>query len=137
MHHRTQLIERHAAGGRIERQREDRSARCRATAHHRARRVHRQGHRLVAQSVGQAAGDTSRLDAKGVSDRSGILDVVVVRVQEPVGAEDRREVGREALRVVGAKDALINRQHRQQRRAERDARTVIKELQRTRDIQRR
>ena len=125
MHHRPHLIERHAAGGRIERQREDRSARCRAAGHHCARGVHRQGHRLVGQRVAQAAGDSSRLDAKGVSDCTGVLDIVVVRIQEPVGAERRREVRREALRVVGGKDALINRQHRQQRRAERDARTVI------------
>ena len=125
MHHSPQLIERHAAGGRIERQREDHTARRRAAGHHRAQLVHRQGHRLVGQGVGQAAGDTSRLDAKSVGDRSGILDVVVVRVQEPVVAEGRREVGREARRGVGAKDALIHRQRRQRRRIGCNRRTVI------------
>ena len=136
MHHRTLLIERHAAGVLIQRQREDHTTRPRAAGHHRAIAVHRQGHRLIGQRVGESAGDTSRLNAKGVSDRIGVLDVVVVRVQEPVGTKGRREVGREARRVVGRQDGFIHRQHRQGR-SRADAWTVIQEQKVGTYIQRR
>ena len=87
VHHRPDLVERHIAGVGVQRDGEHRAAGRRRARHHRAGRVHAQRHRLIGQRVDQTAGHIRRGNAELVADRVRILDVVVVRVLEPVVAK--------------------------------------------------